>query len=114
MLRSSDGDTEGVTITLGTDQPLATTVSYGQSLADQLQDYGDTLIGTSGLLARRETALDEDLLEFEIQIEDLDIKAEQLTERYNIQFGRMEAVISSLKRTGEYMQSMMDSWIASK
>jgi flagellar hook-associated protein 2 len=114
LLRSNDGDTEGVTITLGTDQTLATTVSYGQSLADQLQDYGDTLIGTSGLLARRETALGEDLQGFEIQIEDLDIKAEQLTERYNIQFGRMEAVISSLKRTGEYMQSMMDSWIASK
>jgi flagellar hook-associated protein 2 len=114
LLRSNDGDTEGVTITLGTDQTLATTVSYGQSLADQLQDYGDTLIGTSGLLARRETVLGEDLQGFEIQIEDLDIKAEQLTERYNIQFGRMEAVISSLKRTGEYMQSMMDSWIASK
>jgi flagellar hook-associated protein 2 len=114
LLRSNDGDTEGVTITLDTDQTLATTVSYGQSLADQLQDYGDTLIGTSGLLARRETALDEDLQGFEIQIEDLDIKAEQLTERYNIQFGRMEAVISSLKRTGEYMQSMMDSWIANK
>jgi flagellar hook-associated protein 2 len=114
VLRSNDGDTEGITITLGTDESLTTTVSYGQSLADQLQDYSDSLLGTSGLLARRETALDEDLLEFETQIEDIDSKVAQLTERYNIQFGRMEAVISSLKRTGEYMQSMMDSWIASK
>jgi flagellar hook-associated protein 2 len=114
VLRSNDGDTEGITITLGTDESLTTTVSYGQSLADQLQDYSDSLLGTSGLLARRETALDEDLLEFETQIEDIDGKVAQLTERYNIQFGRMEAVISSLKRTGEYMQSMMDSWIASK
>jgi flagellar hook-associated protein 2 len=114
VLRSNDGDTEGITITLGTDESLTTTVSYGQSLADQLQDYSDSLLGTSGLLARRETALDEDLREFEIQIEDIDSKVAQLTERYNIQFGRMEAVISSLKRTGEYMQSMMDSWIASK
>jgi flagellar hook-associated protein 2 len=114
VLRSNDGDTEGITITLGKDESLTTTVSYGQSLADQLQDYSDSLLGTSGLLARRETALDEDLREFEIQIEDIDSKVAQLTERYNIQFGRMEAVISSLKRTGEYMQSMMDSWIASK
>ncbi|AGI74762.1 putative flagellar hook-associated protein2 (plasmid) [Octadecabacter arcticus 238] len=114
VLRSNDGDTEGITITLGTDESLTTTVRYGQSLADQLQDYSDSLLGTSGLLARRETALDEDLLEFETQIEDIDSKVAQLTERYNIQFGRMEAVISSLKRTGEYMQSMMDSWIASK
>jgi flagellar hook-associated protein 2 len=114
VLRSNDGDTEGITITLGTNESLTTTVSYGQSLADQLQDYSDSLLGTSGLLARRETALDEDLLEFETQIEDIDSKVAQLTERYNIQFGRMEAVISSLKRTGEYMQSMMDSWIASK
>ena len=114
VLRSNGGDTEGITITLGTDESLTTTVSYGQSLADQLQDYSDSLLGTSGLLARRDTALDEDLLEFETQIEDIDSKVEQLTERYNIQFGRMEAVISSLKRTGQYMQSMMDSWIASK
>jgi flagellar hook-associated protein 2 len=114
VLRSNGGDTEGITITLGTDESLTTTVSYGQSLADQLQDYSDSLLGTSGLLARRGTALDEDLLEFETQIEDIDSKVAQLTERYNIQFGRMEAVISSLKRTGEYMQSMMDSWIASK
>jgi flagellar hook-associated protein 2 len=114
VLRSNDGDTKGITITLGTDESLTTTVSYGQSLADQLQDYSDSLLGTSGLLARRETALDEDLREFEIQIEDIDSKVALLTERYNIQFGRMEAVISSLNRTGEYMQSMMDSWIASK
>jgi flagellar hook-associated protein 2 len=114
VLRSNDGDTRGVMITLGTNETLTTTVSYGQSLADQLQDYGDTLLGTSGLLARRETDLDKDLLEFETKIEDLDSKVEQLTARYNTQFGRMEAVISSLKRTGEYMQSMMDSWIASK
>ena len=114
MLRSNDGDTKGITITLGTDESLTTTVSYGQSLADQLQDYSDSLLGTNGLLARRDTALDEDLLEFETQIEDIDSKVAKLTERYNIQFGRMEAVISSLKRTGEYMQSMMDSWIASK
>jgi flagellar hook-associated protein 2 len=114
VLLSTSGDTVGITITLGTNETVTTTVSYGQSLADQLQDYGDTLLGTSGLLARRETALDEDLLEFETQIEDLDSKVAQLTERYNTQFGRMEAVISSLKRTGEYMQSMMDSWIANK
>jgi flagellar hook-associated protein 2 len=114
VLRSNDGDTNGITITLGTDETLSTTISYGQSLADQLQDYGNTLLGTSGLLARRETDLNESVLEFETKIEDLDSKVEQLTERYNIQFGRMEAVISSLKRTGEYMQSMMDSWISNK
>jgi flagellar hook-associated protein 2 len=114
VLRSNDGDTNGITITLGTDETLSTTISYGQSLADQLQDYGNTLLGTSGLLARRETDLNESVLEFETKIEDLDSKVEQLTERYNIQFGRMEAVISSLKRTGEYMQSMMDSWVSNK
>jgi flagellar hook-associated protein 2 len=114
VLRSNGGDTNGITITLGADETLTTTISYGRSLANQLQDYSDTLLGTSGLLARRETDLNEDILEFETEIEDLDSKVEQLTERYNIQFGRMEAIISSLKRTGEYMQSMMDSWASNK
>ena len=37
-----------------------------------------------------------------------------LTERYNIQFGRMEAMIASLKETGEYMESLMDAWNADR
>ncbi|AGI68552.1 putative flagellar hook-associated protein 2 [Octadecabacter antarcticus 307] len=106
------GNTYGIQITLDADENLTTTVRYGQSLAAHLQDYSDSLLGRDGMLARRETNLGNQLLDFETRLEDVDAKAAALTERYNIQFGRMEAVIASLNQTGEYMQSLMDAWNA--
>lgn len=104
------GDTYGIQITLDSNESLTTTVRYGQSLAAYLQDYSDSLLGSDGLLARRETNLGDQLLDFETRLEEVDAKADALTERYNMQFGRMEAVIANLNKTGEYMKSLMDAW----
>jgi flagellar hook-associated protein 2 len=112
LLRSSEADTNGMLFTLEGAQALTTNVRYGISLADQLASYSDSLIGSCGMLARRETELDLDLESFEEQLTSIEAKAEMLTKRYNIQFGRMEAMIASLKKTGEYMESLMDAWNA--
>ncbi|MBQ0804495.1 MAG: flagellar filament capping protein FliD [Sulfitobacter sp.] len=114
LLRASGSDANGLQIALGTNESLTTTVRYGQSLADQLKTYGDTLLGSSGIIARRETELSNNLAGFETNLVDIETKAAALTERYNIRFGRMEAVIASLNKTGEYMQSLMDAWSANK
>lgn len=114
LLRSSEADTNGMLFTLEGTQALTTNVRYGSSLADQLASYSDSLIGSDGMLARRETELDLDLEGFEEQLTSIEAKAEMLTERYNIQFGRMEAMIASLKKTGEYMESLMDAWNADR
>jgi len=114
LLRVSGSDANGLQIVLGTNESLTTTVRYGQSLADQLKTYGDTLLGSSGIIARRETELSNNLAGFETNLVDIETKAAALTERYNIRFGRMEAVIASLNKTGEYMQSLMDAWSANK
>jgi len=114
LLRVSGSDANGLQIVLGTNESLTTTVRYGQSMADQLKTYGDTLLGSSGIIARRETELSNNLAGFETNLVDIETKAAALTERYNIRFGRMEAVIASLNKTGEYMQSLMDAWSANK
>lgn len=114
LLRASGSDANGLQIVLGTNESLTTTVRYGQSMADQLKTYGDTLLGSSGIIARRETELSNNLAGFETNLEDIETKAAALTERYNIRFGRMEATIASLNKTGEYMQSLMDAWSANK
>jgi len=114
LLRASGSDANGLQIVLGTNESLTTTVRYGQSMADQLKTYGDTLLGSSGIIARRETELSNNLAGFETNLEDIETKAAALTERYNIRFGRMEAMIASLNKTGEYMQSLMDAWSANK
>lgn len=110
VLSSTSENTNGMTMILDQDVAITTTVGYGQSLADQMGSYADDLLGRDGVLARRDTQLGEDLLELELSLETLEEKAAALTERYNIQFGRMEAVITSLNKTGEYMKSLMDSW----
>ncbi|ARU02753.1 flagellar filament capping protein FliD [Yoonia vestfoldensis] len=114
VLRASEGDANGLQIVLGSNESLTTTVRYGQSMADQLKTYGETLLGASGIIARRETELSNNLAGFETNLEDIETKAAALTERYNIRFGRMEAVITSLNKTGEYMQSLMDAWNADR
>lgn len=110
VLRSTSDDTNGIAMTLDQDVAISTTVGYGESLADQMGSYADDLLASDGVLARRDTQLGEDLLGYELSLETIEEKAAALTERYNIQFGRMEAVITSLNKTGEYMQSLMDSW----
>lgn len=114
VLRATDGDAYGLQLTLGSNVSLTTTVRYGQSMADQLESYGETLLGATGLIARRETELSDNLAGFETNLEDIETKAAALTERYNIRFGRMEAVITSMNKTGEYMQSLMDAWNADR
>jgi flagellar hook-associated protein 2 len=62
------------------------------------------------LLARRETELTEDLQDFEKDLIAIEERVSLLTERYNIEFGRMEAMIASINETGEYMEALVDSW----
>jgi flagellar hook-associated protein 2 len=114
VLRSSSPDTNGVSIILERNELVNADIRYGQSLADKLREYGNSLLGSNGLLARREQTLGKDLLGFEDQLTAVDEKAALLTERYNIQFGRMEALITSLNKTGEYMKSLMDAWSSNK
>ncbi|WP_085308497.1 MULTISPECIES: flagellar filament capping protein FliD [Planktotalea] len=114
LLRSTAADTYGMQFTLANEDALTTNVRYGTSLVDQLESYSDLLIGANGMLARRETELGLDLESFEEQLTSIEAKADMLTERYNIQFGRMEAMIASLKETGEYMESLMDAWNADR
>jgi len=110
VLSSSEGDTYGMRITLESAAAMSTTVRYGISLADMMAEYSDQLVGAGGMLARRETELAQDLEDFEDQLTEIEDKAAALTERYNVQFGRMEAAIASLNKTGEYMESLMEAW----
>ena len=114
VLSSSEGDTYGIRITLESTAAISTTVRYGISLADMMAEYSDQLVGAGGMLARRETELAQDLEDFEDQLTEIEDKAAALTERYNIQFGRMEAAIASLNKTGEYMESLMEAWNADR
>ena len=99
--------------TLENAQAVSTNVRYGISLTDNLESYSDALIGAGGLLSRRETELNENLQSFEADLTTIEEKVNVLTDRYNV-LGRMEAMIASLNETGEYMESLVESWNADK
>lgn len=109
-LRSALESSNGMLITLENDQAVSTNVRYGVSLTDSLETYSDALIGAGGLLARRENELNEDLQNFEKDLLAIEERVSVLTDRYNTEFGRMEAMIASINETGAYMEALVDSW----
>ena len=85
-------------------------VYFGKSLIDQLTEYIDFSLSSSGTLKKSENAVATDLLDLNIDLADIDERVEALTSRYKQQFSAMESVVTSLKSTGDYLTNMMDSW----
>ena len=104
------GDANNLSVTLLTDTATTATVRFGQSVIDRLQAYIDTVTSSSGTIKTRTTALNDDLRSFADDQIDLDSRIENLTNTYNTKFGSMEALVTQLNKTGEYLTSMMDAW----
>ena len=83
---------------------------FGQSVIDRLQAYIDNVTSSSGTIITRTNALNDDLRSFADDQTDLDSRIENLTDTYNTKFGSMEALVTQLNKTGEYLTSMMDAW----
>ena len=52
----------------------------------------------------------QEIADFDIELDELDGLSETLEKRYKKQFTAMETAISSLKNTGEFMTNLMDSF----
>ena len=89
-------------------------VYYGKSLIDQLTEYIDLSLSSTGTLKKTENTVASDLLDLNIDLADVDEKVEALTTRYKNQFSSMESVVTSLKSTGDYLTNMMDAWNSDK
>ena len=89
---------------------VTATVRFGRSMIDRLQTYIADITSSSGLIKTRTNSLNEDLGKFDDQQSDLDARIEALTSQYNEKFGSMEALVTQLNKTGEYLTQMMDAW----
>ncbi|MFL2785055.1 MAG: flagellar filament capping protein FliD [Paracoccaceae bacterium] len=105
-----NGAADNLSVTLLTNTATNATVRYGQSVIDRLQDYITSITSSSGSIKTRTTSLNEELSAFVDEQTDLDAKIESLTTAYNVKFGSMEALVTQLNKTGEYLTSMMDAW----
>ena len=107
----SSGNTKNLSVELlDASADVTATVRFGRSMIDRLQTYIADITSSSGLIKTRTNSLNEDLGKFDDQQSDLDARIEALTSQYNEKFGSMEALVTQLNKTGEYLTQMMDAW----
>ena len=110
VFTGASGNSKNLSVTLLSDTTTSGTVRFGRSLIDTLQAYIETLTSSSGTIKTRTNTLTADLATYADDQADLDAKIEALTNDYNTKFGSMEAMVTQLNKTGEYLTSMMDAW----
>jgi len=106
---STATDTSGIKIT-ETETVSSASVYFGKSVIQQLSEYIEASLSTQGSLTKSETTANNDLIDLRLDLSSLDEKVETLTDRYKKQFSAMEAIVTSLKSTGDYLTNMMDAW----
>ena len=110
VFTGTSGNSKNLSVTLLSETTTSGTVRFGRSVIDTLQAYIETLTSASGTIKTRTNTLTADLATYADDQADLDAKIEALTNDYNTKFGSMEAMVTQLNKTGEYLTSMMDAW----
>ena len=75
-----------------------------------MQAYVKDITANSGIINKRTSALNENLLGYGDEQAELDDRITSLTAAYNEKFGAMESLVTQLNKTGEYLTSLMDAW----
>ena len=106
---SLSGDVSGLFLTTqaGADD---TTLYVGRSLLDTLSSFTSQVLSTSGDIAGKVSDLNTSLLDYQDDADALDERMASLKERYNEQFGAMEAAIANMKSTETTITNMMEAW----
>ena len=110
VFTGTSGNSKNLSVTILSDTTTSGTVRFGRSMIDTLQAYIETLTSSSGTIKTRSDTLTADLATYADDQADLDAKIEALTNDYNVKFGSMEAMVTQLNKTGQYLTSMMDAW----
>ena len=88
----------------------AATIFYGRSLVDELDQFLESTLKSTGLISSGKSEINSKLDEFNSNLLDIDDRVSILTDRYRSQFTAMEQVVTSLKSTGDYMENLLNAW----
>ena len=108
--------TYGIRVTVLETSGTTASMRYGVSLLDTIKTYTSDLLGFANAfddkltLADREVELRSDVTDADETLAEIEAKVTELTDRYNTQFAAMEAAVTGLNATGEYMTTLFDSW----
>ena len=106
---STSGDLNGLFLT-ASDGADDATLYVGRSLIDTLTNFTSQILSSSGDIADKISDLNSSLADYQDDKDALDERMESLKERYNEQFGAMEAAIASMKSTETTITNMMEAW----
>ena len=105
----TSGDLLGVSVTPS--QNVATAnVFIGKSLVDTISDYIDETIKSAGDLSNRKAQITTEVTDLSLDSTKLDERMEEIRTRYTKQFSAMEALVTSMNNTGEFLTNMMDAF----
>tara|TARA_B100000886_G_scaffold315524_1_gene253544 strand:+ start:224 stop:1867 length:1644 start_codon:yes stop_codon:yes gene_type:complete len=105
----TSGDLLGVSVTPS--QNVATAnVFIGKSLVDTISDYIDETIKSAGDLSNRKAQITTEVTDLNLDSTKLDERMEEIRTRYTKQFSAMEALVTSMNNTGEFLTNMMDAF----
>ena len=105
---STSGDVSGLFLT--TSEGDDTTLYIGRSLLDTLTSFTSQILSTTGDIADKISDLNTNLSQYQQDKSALDNRMDSLKERYNEQFGAMEAAIAAMKSTETTITNMMEAW----
>ena len=105
----TSGDLLGVSVTPS--QNVATAnIFIGKSLIDTLSDYIDETIKSAGDLSNREAQITTEVTDLNLDSAKLDERMEEIRTRYTKQFSAMEALVTSMNNTGDFLTNMMEAF----
>ena len=67
------------------------------------------MLSSSGVLSTRTSSLNQELSEYNLELEELDVSIEKSRERYKKQYGAMESIVNNFKSTGEFLDNYMEA-----
>ena len=85
-------------------------IFIGKSLIDTLSDYIDETIKSAGDLSNREAQITTEVTDLNLDSAKLDERMEEIRTRYTKQFSAMEALVTSMNNTGDFLTNMMEAF----
>lgn len=112
---STSGSTAGVTVNTNLSS-LSATVFVGKSFIENINEYLSAILSSStqqGDIDSKIDSLRSEVEDYEIQLTDLNEEMERVRTTYREKFTAMEQAVAGFKKTGTFLQNMMDAWSAS-
>lgn len=106
------GNGSGARIQTSSDD-ISANIYLGRSLIGELSKFTASILATGSDIDKKISTLNSDITEHNTELNDLSDRMTSLRDRYVRQFTAMEQAVKSLKETGSYLESFMDSWRAS-